>query len=446
MKLHFVSLGCDKNLADSEHMLYLLHRDGFEITDDENEAEVIVVNTCCFIQAALEESINTILELVHLKEDGVLKALLVTGCMAERYEKEMREELPEVDAILGTSSYDDIVDAVHVALKGEYKAFMKPLDSLPDDSAGRMLTTGGHFAYLKIAEGCNKHCTYCIIPSLRGNYRSIPKELIIAEAKKLVSDGVKELILVAQETTLYGVDLYGHKALSELISELNQIEELKWIRLLYCYPEEIDDELISSMRDNSKVVHYIDMPIQHISDNILGRMGRKTSKQDIIDKINALRQAMPDIAIRTSVICGFPGETDEDHEELLSFIKEANIDRLGAFTYSREDGTPAAELDNQLEESLKEAYLEDVMLTQQEVSFAKNESLIGTEMELIIEGRIPEDNVYVARSYRDTPNVDSLVFLTNAEKEYMTGDFVNANITDFNEYDLIGEIIYEYTK
>ncbi len=441
MKLHFISLGCDKNMSDSEHMLYLLERDGFQITDDETEADVIVINTCCFIRDALEESIDTVLEMAPLKESANLKSLVITGCMAERYADLIREELPEVDVVLGTASYDDIVDAIHKSMNQDFVMVQKPLDYLPDDSAGRLVTTGGHFAYLKIAEGCNKHCTYCSIPSFRGNYRSVPMDQLLREARQLVSEGVRELILVAQETTLYGIDLYGKKSLPKLLDELEQIPELRWIRLLYCYPEEIDMELISAMKRNSKVLPYVDMPIQHCSDSILKRMGRLTSKADIIEKIQLLRRELPGMVIRSTVICGFPGETEEMHQELLSFMREMKIDRLGAFTYSREENTPAADFIDQIDEEVANRYLAEVMEEQQRIAFSMNESLIDQEFDCMIEGRIPEDDVYVARTYRDAPNVDSLIFLSNAIREYMTGDFVRVRVTGSNEYDLIGDII-----
>ena len=356
MKVAFVSLGCDKNLSDSEHMLYRLQKAGMELVADEKDADVAVVNTCCFIESALQESIDTILEVAKYKTQGNLKGLLVAGCMSERYADEIKSDLPEVDGIIGTNSYDSVVEAIEKIGKEKNISIVKPLTGLPDESVGRVNATGGVYDYLKIAEGCDKHCTYCIIPSLRGNYRSVPMEQLLEEARDLAKNGIQELILVAQETTLYGTDLYGEKKLPELLDRLNEIPELKWIRILYSYPEEIDDALIAAMKRNEKVCHYIDMPIQHADDFVLRRMGRRTSNADIRNKINALREAMPDIAIRTSLIAGFPGETEEMHQEMLTFLKDMNLDRVGVFTYSKEDGTPAATFENQLSEETKEKW------------------------------------------------------------------------------------------
>ncbi len=440
MKLLFVSLGCDKNLVDSEYMLGMLEKAGIEITDDENEADIIIVNTCCFINDAKEESVNSILEMAQLKTEGKCKALLVTGCLAERYREEIETEIPEVDAILGTNSYDDIVNAVKQALEGnKYERFAE-LTGLPKVDSGRILTTGGHYAYLKIAEGCNKHCTYCIIPSIRGNYRSVPMEDLVAQAKELAASGVKELILVAQETTLYGVDLYGEKSLHRLLDALNEIAGLVWIRILYCYPEEIYDELIASIKRNSKVCHYLDMPIQHADDTILKRMGRKTSREDLEHIVEKLRREIPDIALRTTLICGFPGETEAQHEELMQFVNDMEFERLGAFTYSPEEGTPAAEFPDQLDEETKLTWKDDVMELEQEIIFDQNEALKGQEIWAFIEGRVADENAYVGRTYRDAPGVDGYIFI-NTDEELMSGAFVKVKVTGAYEYDLIGEII-----
>lgn len=440
MKVYFASLGCDKNLSDSEHMIYALSEAGMQITDLEEEADVIVVNTCCFIQSALEESINTILELAVQKETGCCKAILVTGCMAERYKEQIQMEMPEVDGIVGTNSYDEIVTAVQAVLGGEKLIVAKPLVGLPREDSGRTLTTGGHYAYLKIADGCDKHCSYCSIPLFKGDYRSVPKEQLIKEAKSLAEKGVKELILVAQETTLYGSDLYGKKCLGELLDDLNAIDGLEWIRILYCYPEEIDEDLIEAMKRNDKVLHYLDIPIQHGSSYILGRMGRRTNADDIRAIVKKLREEIPDICIRTTVICGFPGETEEHYQEMLDFINEMEFDRLGAFPYSKEEGTVAYRFENQLDDETKNQRVEGVMLAQQRIAFEKNEEVVGKTMRVMVEGEIPEDHVVVGRTYRDTPNVDGLVFIQNCDRSFMSGDFVDVKIIGTNNYDLIGEI------
>lgn len=440
MKLLFISLGCDKNLVDAEFMLGLLQKNGMEMTDDEYEADVIVVNSCCFINDAKEESINTILEMAEHKKDGKLKALIVTGCLAQRYRQEILTEIPEVDAILGTNSYEDIVEAVQKALEGNHYENFRSLEGLPEIQAKRSVTTGGHFAYLKIAEGCNKRCTYCIIPYIRGNYRSVPMEQLVEQAKELAAGGVKELILVAQETTLYGVDLYGEKSLHRLLDELNKINGLFWIRIMYCYPEEIYEELIDAMIRNEKVCHYLDMPIQHANDDILKRMGRRTSRGDLERIIAHLRERIPDIALRTTLICGFPGETEESHEELMQFINDMEFDRLGAFTYSPEEGTPAFSFPDQIEEEQKKDWQADVMELQEEVIFDKNETLKGRELFAFIEGKVSDENTYVGRTYRDAPDVDGYLFI-NTDEELMTGDIVKVKVTGAYEYDLIGEIV-----
>ena len=445
MKLLFISLGCDKNLVDSEFMIGMLTKEGITLTDDENEADIIIINSCCFINDAKEESINTILEMAECKKNGKCKSLIVTGCLSQRYQEEIFKEIPEVDAILGTNSYDAIYEAVKVTLEKQNYSNFQTLQGLPRLEHSRVLTTGGHFAYLKISEGCNKNCTYCVIPSIRGRYRSVPMEDLIGQAKKLVEDGVKELILVAQETTLYGVDLYGEKSLHRLLDELNKIPGLLWIRILYCYPEEIYEELIDSMIRNTKVCHYLDLPIQHCNDTILKRMGRRTDKADIERIVTHLRERIPDITLRTTLICGFPGETEEMHEELMQFVNDMEFDRLGAFTYSPEEGTPAATFDEQVDESLKEDWQADVMELQEEVIFDKNETLKGTELLAFIEGKVADENAYIGRTYRDAPNVDGYIFI-HTEEELMTGDVVKVKVTGAYEYDLIGEIKDEFTK
>ena len=440
MKLLFISLGCDKNLVDSEYMIGMLTEEGIELTDDEYEADVIIINSCCFIGYAKEESINTILEMAQHKTDGNCKSLIVTGCLAQRYKDEIFEEIPEVDAILGTNSYDAIYEAVKETIANKKYSNLNTLEGLPKINNKRLVTTGGHYAYLKIAEGCNKNCTYCVIPSIRGRYRSVPMEEIVEQAKELVEFGVKELILVAQETTLYGVDLYGEKSLHKLLDELNKITGLFWIRIMYCYPEEIYDELIDAIIRNKKVCHYLDLPIQHCNDNILKRMGRKTDKKDIIRITSNLRERIPDITLRTSLICGFPGETQDEHEELMEFINEVEFDRLGAFTYSPEEGTPAAGFENQVDEELKSDWQAEVMELQEEVIFDKNKTLVGKEFYAFIEGKVADENCYVGRTYRDAPNVDGYIFV-NTPDELMTGDIVKVKVTGAYEYDLIGEIV-----
>lgn len=441
MKILFVSLGCDKNLVDSEYMIGQLAQSGYELTDDETAADIIVVNTCCFIHDAKEESIQTILQMAALKETGNLKALVVTGCLAQRYQDEIEKEIPEVDAIVGTNAIDAISEAIEQALAGNDYQNYKSLTGLPDTRGiQRLITTGGHFAYLKIAEGCNKHCSYCIIPKIRGEYRSVPMEELVDEATKLAKSGVRELILVAQETTVYGVDLYGKKALGELLDRLNAIDELYWIRIMYCYPEEIDMELISAIKRNEKVVHYLDMPIQHISDSVLKRMGRRTTGSELADKIELLRREIPDICLRTTVICGFPGETQDNHEELMEFLNWAEFDRLGAFSYSPEEDTPAAGFADQIDEETKLTWRDDIMELQQEIAYDVNEKLIGKELYVFVEGKVADEEAYVARTYRDAPKVDGYVFV-NTDAALMSGDFVKVRITEALEYDLIGEIV-----
>ena len=427
MKVMFVSLGCDKNLVDTENMLGILNDRGFTFTDDEMEAEVIAVNTCCFIHDAKQESINTILEMAEHKKDGKCKILIVTGCLAHRYQDEITKEIPEVDAFIGTSSYDKIADVIEAVLDGRTYNSIEDTDRLPLVRSKRVVTTGGYYEYLKIAEGCDKHCTYCIIPKIRGNYRSYPMDYLVEQAEALVANGAKELILVAQETTVYGTDIYGKKALPELLHKLGQIEDLKWIRILYCYPEEITDELIQVIKEEDKICNYLDLPIQHASDGILKRMGRRTSKEQLVEIIGKLRKEIPDIAIRTTLITGFPGETQEQHEELMEFVDEMEFDRLGVFTYSPEEDTPAAEMPDQIPEDVKEDRQAELMELQQEIAFDLAEEMIGREVLVMIEGKVADENAYVGRTYKDAPNVDGLIFV-ESEEELMSGDFARVRI------------------
>ena len=440
MNVLFISLGCDKNLVDSEVMIGLLADRGYQMTDDETRADVIVINTCCFIHDAKEESIQTILEMAEYKKTGTLKALIVTGCLAQRYQEEILEEIPEVDEVLGTTSYDKIVEAIEEALEGRGGVRIEDIDALPLPDTKRLVTTGGHFAYLKIAEGCDKHCTYCIIPKIRGNYRSVPMERLVKEARDLAEDGVKELILVAQETTIYGTDLYGEKSLHRLLRELCKIDGIRWIRILYCYPEEIDDDLIQVMKEEPKICHYLDLPIQHASTEILRRMGRRTSREDLEEIIGKLRREIPDIAIRTTLITGFPGETKEQHEELMDFVDQMEFDRLGVFTYSPEEGTPAAQMEDQIPEEVKEDRQAELMELQQEIAFDLAEDMIGREVLVMIEGKVADENAYVGRTYKDAPNVDGLIFV-NTDEELMSGDLARVKVTGAAEYDLIGELM-----
>lgn len=440
MKILFLSLGCDKNLVDSEVMLGMLTSRGYEITDDENEADVIIINTCCFIHNAMEESIQNILDMAEYKKNGKAKALIVTGCLAQRYRQEILDEIPEVDEVLGTTAIDQIIRAVDQALEGKKEVILSDLNALPLPDAKRAVSTGGHFAYLKIAEGCDKHCTYCIIPKLRGAYRSIPMEHLLKEARELAGQGVKELILVAQETTLYGKDIYGEKSLHRLVKELCRINGIQWIRILYCYPEEITDELIQVMKEEKKVCHYLDLPIQHASDAVLKRMGRRTSKAQLVEIIEKLRKEIPDISLRTTLITGFPGETQEQHEELKNFVDEMEFDRLGVFTYSPEEDTPAATMTEQIPEEVKEDRQAELMELQQEIAFDLAEDMVGREVLVMIEGKVADENAYVGRTYKDAPNVDGLIFI-NTDEELMSGDFARVRVTGALEYDLIGELI-----
>lgn len=448
IKLFCVSLGCDKNLVDTEKMLGVAGGLGVSFTDDETEADAILINTCCFIGDAKEESVNTILEMARYKEEGKCRALIVAGCLAQRYKQEIIDEIPEVDAILGTTSYEEIGNVLtrlfgeEKEKKEEHISCFHDLKELPETAKKRVMTTGGHYAFLKIAEGCDKRCSYCIIPYLRGPYRSVPMEQLLAEARELAENGVRELILVAQETTLYGKDLYGEKTLPKLLHELAQIPGIYWIRIQYCYPEEITDELIQAIKTEEKVCHYLDIPIQHASDRILKRMGRRTHKAELKERIGALRREIPDIALRTTFICGFPGETEEDHEELMEFVDEMEFERVGVFTYSAEEDTPAYSYPDQIPEEVKEERREDVMELQQEIAFEHCENMVGKVLDVMIEGKVADEPAYVGRTYMDAPNVDGLIFV-NADEMLMSGDFVRVKVTGANEYDLIGEVYHE---
>lgn len=460
----FVSLGCDKNLVDSEKMLGLLNEAGYRVAQEESEADAIVVNTCCFIHDAKEESVETILEMAEWKKKGRLKALIVTGCMAQRYQDEIQQEIPEVDAVIGTTGYTEIVPILDEILaeaeasqkeaaveEPKEKSFVNccpSIDLLPASLADkRVVTTGGYTAYLKIAEGCNKRCTYCIIPYIRGHYRSFPMEDLLEEARKLAEGGVKELILIAQETTVYGMDCYGRKALPELLTKLCEIEGIEWIRILYCYPEEITDELIAVMKKEKKICHYLDIPIQHSEDTILKRMGRRTNRAELVSLVEKLRKEIPDIVLRTTLITGFPGETEEEFKNMVDFVDSMEFDRLGVFPYSAEEGTKAAEMDCQITEEVKESRRDEIMALQQEISADKAASRIDDEMSVLIEGYLYEDDIYIGRTYMDAPKVDGNVFV-RAEEELISGDIVPVRITGANEYDLMGDVIYadEFTE
>ena len=438
MKIMFISLGCDKNLVDSEKMSAGILDAGFEITDDPLEAEVCVINTCCFIHDAKQESINTILEAARLKETGRLKTLIATGCLATRYAEDIGTLLPEVDVILSSSASDELINVLKALKNGNAseKRIEKDINREPELSEKRLFNNFKNYAYLKIADGCDKHCTYCVIPSIKGAYRSFPIGKILKEAEMAVKAGKNELILIAQETTLYGTDIYGKKSIAVLLEKLNGIEGLEWIRLMYCYPEEIDDELIKAIADLDKVVKYIDMPIQHISDGILKKMGRRTSGDDIRNIILKLRKQIPGIVIRTSLITGFPGESEEDHLELMEFLKEFKLNRVGVFTYSKEEGTPAAKLKPQILKRVKEARRKELMLTQQKIVFDENERLEGHELEAIVEGKLPEENIYVGRTYRDAPDVDGCCFI-ESDRDLVLGEKIKVLIKKASGYDLI---------
>lgn len=441
MKILLISLGCDKNLVDSEHMSGILEKAGYEFTDNEAEADIIIINSCCFINDAKEESIDTIFEMARYREEGKCKALVLAGCLAQRYFSQIKEEIPEIDICIGTTAIDSVAKAIDNFFTEKKKVLcLENIDKLAGENAPRNLSTSGSYAYLKIAEGCDKHCTYCIIPKIRGNYRSVKMENILKEAKELAERGVRELILVAQETTMYGKDIYGKKSLHVLLEKLTKISGIYWIRVLYCYPEEIYDELIEVMARESKICNYLDIPIQHASDNVLKRMGRKTNNKQLKSIIQKLRDKIPDIVLRTTLITGFPGETDEDHQKMMEFVDEMEFDRLGVFTYSAEENTPAAEMDNQIDESLKVARRNEIMELQQEIVFEKSEQFIGRKLIAMIEGHISGEHAYLGRTYMDIPGVDSNIFIVTDE-ELMTGDFVKVKVTGTNDYDFIGELV-----
>jgi ribosomal protein S12 methylthiotransferase len=448
MKILFVSLGCDKNRVDTEVMLGMLSSHGYSFTDDEEEAEAAVVNTCCFINDAKEESINTILELSERRKSGQLKALIVTGCLGQRYQEEIQKEIPEVDEILGISSTDKIITALDETIERNklfsHKNYFDDLNKKPVGGLKRVITTGGLYNYLKIAEGCDKHCSYCIIPKVRGSYRSVPMEQLIADAKNLAAAGVTELLLVAQETTLYGTDLYGEKKLPELLHKLCEIEGFRWIRILYCYPEEITEEIIQAIKSEPKVCHYLDIPIQSGSDRILKKMGRRTNNAEIRALVQHLREEIPDICLRTTLISGFPGETAEDHNETMALVRDLRFDRLGVFTYSQEEDTPAAVMPDQVSERVKNTRRNKLMRLQQEIAFDNAKAMVGKVVDAVIEGRITDADddegfSYVARTYKDAPDIDGYVFVTGVKRELITGDYIKVRITGSNEYDLIGE-------
>lgn len=450
MNIFFVSLGCDKNLVDSEIMLGIVKEYGFTITDEEKQADIIIVNTCCFINDAKEESINTILEMGQYKKNGKLKGLIVTGCLAQRYKQDILNEIPEVDGVVGTKKYDEIASVIDEVLKGSKSVKIDEDVNNKHQKYKRINTTGGYFSYLKIAEGCDKHCTYCIIPKVRGNYQSRQMEEVLEEAKELADNGVKELILVAQETTLYGKDIYQEKSLHKLLKELCKIEGIEWIRILYCYPEEITDELIEVMKSETKICHYLDIPIQHASDDILKKMGRRTTKEELTIMINKLRREIPDIALRTTLITGFPGETEENHEEVKAFVKEMGFERLGVFTYSKEEDTPAAKMPSQIRKPVKVKRQKEIMELQQSIAFEKSEEKIGDRLKVLIEGKLPDEslddygmdsgNVYIGRTYMDAPNVDGYIFIPTRAM-IMSGEFVEAVVTEARGYDLVAELV-----
>lgn len=442
MNVCFISLGCDKNLVDSEMMLGLIRDRGYSLTNDETDADIIVINTCCFIHDAKQESINTILEMAEYKKTGKLQVLIVAGCLAQRYQEEITKEIPEVDALLGTTSQDAVIEVIDSVLQNNARNIFHDINFLSLPETKRVNTTGNYFSYIKIAEGCDKHCTYCAIPKMRGDFRSVPMERLIHEAEFLAEGGCRELILVAQETTVYGTDLYGKKALPELLRRLCGIEGIRWIRLLYCYPEEITPELIDVIKEEPKICHYLDMPIQHASDEVLASMGRKTNRAELEELIGRLRREIPDIALRTSLITGFPGETEQDHEILKEFVQNMRFERLGVFTYSREEGTPAAKRKDQILKKVKVKRQKELMKLQQGIAFEQAEKMIGRTLEVMIEGKLIEEDVFIGRSYMDAPKVDGYVFVYSQD-EYMSGDIVKVEIIDAKGYDLVGKSVEE---
>lgn len=440
LRIFFVSLGCDKNLVDTSQMMGLLSSKGFIITDDEDEADIMVINSCCFIGDAKQESIDSIIEAGKRKEAGKLSGLIVCGCLAQRYADEIMDVMPEADVIVGTTSIDSIVAAVDEAAKGIRARHTESIDRYVYMRGNVFTQKMPHSAYLKIAEGCNKNCSYCVIPKVRGHYRSVPMEDLVKDAELFAANGVKELILVAQETTVYGTDIYGRRSLHTLLEKLCRTDGIEWIRLMYCYPEEIYDELIECIKNEPKICHYLDMPIQHCSDRILKLMGRKTKKKELIHIIRRLRKEIPDIALRTTLISGFPTETEEEHRELLDFVREMRFERLGDFPYSREEDTIAGAMKGQVHHSTRKRRHREIMEAQQEIAFENTSRMTGRTMSVMIEGRIPEDNVYIGRTYMDAPDIDGYVFVSAAKNDLMSGDIVNAAIRGADGYDLTGEI------
>jgi ribosomal protein S12 methylthiotransferase len=438
-----ISLGCPKNLVDSEIMLGLLRKD-FEITNDAKDAEILIVNTCGFIDSAKQESIDTILEMAKYKEEKA-ELLIVTGCMAQRYKGSIIEEIPEVDAVVGTGNYDGIAEVINRAYEGQKDILVNDLEEVDYLDNDRILTTEKGMVYLKIAEGCDNHCTYCIIPSLRGKFRSRPIEAVVKEAVGLAQNGAKELILVAQDTTRYGIDIYGEKRLVQLIKELSKIEEIQWIRLLYCYPEEIDDALIDEVANNPKVCNYFDIPIQHASDRILKLMGRRGTHGETLDVLSKIRDRVPEVVIRTSLIVGFPGETEEDFDILESFVKSFKFDRLGVFEYSREEDTPAAKMKGQIPKKVKQARRKQLMALQREITDNKNNSKVGKTYTAIVEDVSDDGIFYYGRTYAEAPDIDGLVYFTSQEP-LEAGQLVEVKILNTDNYDLIGEVVYESSK
>ncbi len=440
----FTSLGCDKNRVDSEVMLGILQKKGYQAIAEEQAADIIVVNTCCFIRDALEESIETILEMAEYKKTGNCKGLIVAGCLGQRYEAEFFDELPEVDAVVGTAAYEEIAEVADRILGGEQGfKHLEDIDKPMQNENGvlRVLSTAPYFAYLKISEGCDNHCTYCVIPKMRGRHRSRSMESLIEEATMLAKQGVKELVIVAQDTSIYGRDLYGEPKLHELLQKLSEVDSIHWIRLLYCYPETLTQQTIDVMASNEKICHYIDMPIQHGCDTVLKRMGRKSSQALIKDTVSRLRQAMPDIAIRTTLIVGFPGETEQEFADLQAFIKEMRFDRLGVFTYSQEEGTPAGRMENQIAEEVKEERQRMIMDIQKEIAASLCQQEVGKTLEVVVEGKLPEEQIYCGRTKWDAPDIDGMVFF-GAEEEVYSGDFVSVKIKEASDYDLMGDVVY----
>lgn len=445
-KVFIETLGCSKNQVDSEIMLGIMNENGFDLAEREVEADVIIINTCGFIESAKTESVETIIDFAELKETGNCKVLIVSGCLSQRYKDELKKEIPEVDAFLGTTNFVEVAKIVDdIFSETETNASHFDIDADVDYELPRILTSPSYTAYIKISEGCDNRCTYCIIPKLRGKYKSRKMENIIEEVKFLAENGTKELIIIAQDITRYGLDIYGEYRLVDLLDELSKVEGIKWIRLQYSYPDIIDDELIDLIARNEKICDYLDIPIQHCNDEVLKVMNRRTTKEHIINVIQKLRSKVPGIAIRTSLIAGFPGETDEQFNELYEFVKETEFDRLGVFSYSREEDTPAAKLPNQIDEEIKEERQVAIMALQKDISLKKNMAKIGTVYDILIEEKVNGEDVYVGRSQYDAPDVDGIVFV-NSKKELMVGEFVKVTITDALEYDLIGEVLDESSK